>query len=301
MGRKYVEKNYEEVFAIDEEKNIRELQEIFNDRSLAGNRTKTIKSGEMLEVEVYPFWNTPRKRRKPVNESRAAQKNLNDKNTIKHVTRLIHANFEEYEDIWLTLTYPNGEMPGDYEEAKKDMTNYIRRLKRWLKRNGYEKFELKYIYVTEHTRDGEKVRAHHHMVTNFPNRDEAEKIWGTGRTQSRRLQADDYGFEGMARYIVKEKGPKTMKRYTPSRNLKKPKETVSDKKISRRRAERIAKHEIDPQELFEKLYPGYSFNDIEVKFSDFTSGAYLYVRMKRIKNYTKKKAKKYKYEKKGVK
>lgn len=288
---KHVLAAYEESFAI-EKKNSEESH--FNSlraESLAGYRVKTIKSGPILEVEAYPFWKIPQgSRRKRGDESSKAQKNLNDKNTKKHVTRLINANFKNFDDIWLTYTYPEGKIPADFEQAKKDMTNLVRRMKNWLKNQGqFSNFELKYIYVTEHTRDGNKVRAHHHMVTNFPNRDIAEELWNCGgRTQSRRLQSDDFGFEGMARYITKEKGNKTMKRYTPSRNLKQPTVTVADTKLTRRRAEKIAKEEISAQEIFEKWHKDYQFKDMQVKFSDFVSGAYLHVRMKRIDNFTKK-------------
>ncbi|MEY9980487.1 hypothetical protein [Lysinibacillus sp. RC79] len=288
---KHVLAAYEESFVVDKKNSREEHFESLRSQSLAGYRVKTIKSGEMLEIEAYPFWNIPQEsRKKERKESSQAQKNLNDKNTKKHVTRLINANFRNYEDVWLTYTYPEGKMPSDFEQAKKDMTNLIRRMKNWLKkRDQYKDFELKYIYVTEHTRDGSKVRAHHHMVTNFPNRDIAEGLWNCGgRTQSRRLQSDDFGFEGMARYITKEKGSKTMKRYTPSRNLKQPDVTVADTKLTRRRAGKIAKEEISAQEIFEKWHNDYQFKDMQVKFSDFVSGAYLYVRMKRIDDYTKK-------------
>jgi len=252
---------------------------------LAGYRVKTIKSGPMLEVEAYPFWKIPQgSRKKRGEESSQAQKNLNDKNTQKHVVRLVNTNFKNYVDLWMHYTYPEGKLPADFEQAKKDMTNLIRRMKNWLKKQEqYKDFELKYIYVTEHTRDGKKVRAHHHMVTNFPDRDVAEDLWNCGgRPRSRRLKSDDFGLEGMARYITKEKGSKTMKRYTPSRNLKQPTVTVADTKLTRRRAEKIAREEISAQETFESWYKDYQFKDMQVKFSDFVSGAYLYVRMKRI-------------------
>ncbi|WP_418301313.1 rolling circle replication-associated protein [Lysinibacillus fusiformis] len=289
---KHVLAAYEESFVIEKKDSSESHIDSLRAGSLAGYRVKTIKSGPILEVEAYPFWKVPHgPRKKRGEDSTQAQKNLNDKNTKKHVTRLINANFRNYEDIWLTYTYPKGKMPADFEQAKKDMTNLIRRMKNWLKkRERYKDFELKYIYVTEYTRDGNKVRAHHHMVTNFPDRDDAEKLWNCGgRTQSRRLQSDDFGFEGMARYITKEKGNKTMKRYTPSRNLKQPTVTVSDTKLTRRRAEKIAKDEISAHEIFQQWHKNYQFKDMQVNFSDFVSGAYLYVRMKRIDSPIKRK------------
>lgn len=289
---KHVLAVYEESFAIEQKDSREQHLESLRDSMIAGYRVKTIRSGPMLEIEAYPYWKIPEgKRRKQDKESSQAQKNLNDKNTKKHVTRLVNANFRDYDDIWLHYTYQDSKMPLDFEQAKKDMTNLIRRMKHWLKKQEkYKEFELKYIYVTEHTSDGKKVRAHHHMVTNFPNRDVAEELWnGGGRSRSRRLESDDFGFEGMARYITKEKGNKTMKRYTPSRNLKQPTFTVADTKLSRRRAEKIAREEIPAQELFEKWHKDYQFKDMQVAFSDFVSGAYLYVRMKRIDTLVKQK------------
>lgn len=283
---KYNVENYEDIFVMDDsnfENSIEEKIERWRDKQISGYRTKTIRSGPMLEVEIYPFSGAPPgKRAKKKKEIRQAQSNLNDKNSKKHLIRLINTNFTK-QDIWMTLTYKDGKLPADLDQAKKDMTNYIRRLKRYAKKHDLP--ELKYVYVTEY-RDADskkKKRVHHHMIINFSDRDIAEELWnGGGRTQTRRLQPDDFGFEGLARYISKDKGEATIKRYTPSRNLQQPKITVADKKITRRRAEKIAKEENMAQEIFEKLYAGYQFKDMEVKYSPYVAGAYIYVRMKHL-------------------
>lgn len=283
---KYTLENYEDIFIVDEsnfEDSIEEKIERLRDKQTSGYRTKTIRSGPMLEVEIYPYSGAPNgKRAKKKREARQAQSNLNDKNSQKHLIRLTNTNFTK-KDIWITLTYKDAKLPADLDQAKKDMTNYIRRLKRYVKKHGLP--ELKYIYVTEY-RDADskrKKRVHHHMITNFPDRDVAEELWnGGGRTQTRRLQPDDFGLEGLARYISKDKGETTIKRYTPSRNLEQPKITIADKKITRRRAEKIATEENMANEIFEKLYKGYQFKDMEVKYSPYVSGAYIYVRMKHI-------------------
>lgn len=298
MMQQYRVEVHEDLFVIDSsayEDSIEERIERLRDKQISKYRVKTIRSGDMLEVEAYPLWSTAiGSRRKKCNESSKVQSNLNDKNTIKKVTRIVHTNFT-LKDIWATWTYANGRLPGDPEQAKKDMQNFIRRLKRWLKKQKkYEKFELKYIYVTEFdNKEGKKVRVHHHMITNFPDRDVAEELWnGGGRVQTRKLQPDDLGLEGLVRYIMKDKKKNPTKRYTISRNMEQPKVSIADSKMTRKRAERIATEEICAQELFEKMYKGYKFNDIEVKYSEFTSGAYLYVRMKRIDSSVKQKRRK---------
>lgn len=284
--RLYESKEYEKVYTEEQLESREELIESMRDRNIAKYRVKSIWAGDMLEVEGFPLWTIPQgKRGKKENESTLAQKRINDRNTIKRITRIVHTNFTN-QDLWSTWTYNDKNLPKTEEQAKKNMTNFIRRQRHWLsKQEEYKDFELKYIYVTEFDeQEGKKTRIHHHMISNFPDRDILEDLWnGGGRVQTRRLQPDDYGLEGVVRYILKERrsGKKT-KRYTISRNMKKPKETVSDTKMTRKRAERIACGEVNIQELFEKLYPKYQFLDVETRFSDFTSGAYIYVRMKRI-------------------
>lgn len=276
----------EELFTVDEKNlldTVEEKIERLRDKNITKYRVKTIRSGEMLECEIYPLWNAPKaKRKKKEKTERLAQSKLNDKNAKKHLIRLVNTNFTK-EDIWITLTYQNGKLPSTFEDAKKNMQNYIRRLKRYIKKHKLP--ELKYIYVTEYQDASakKKKRIHHHMILNFRDRDKAEELWnGGGRTQSRRLQPDEFGLEGLTRYITKDKNEDTMKRYTPSRNLTEPTITVADSKITRRKAEKIATNENDAQPLFEKLYPNYQFNDMQVKYSPYNSGAYIYVRMKQI-------------------
>ena len=249
-------------------------------------KTKTTVSGPMLECEIYPIWKTSKKsiREKTRKESRKVQKNLNNKNAVKRVIRLINTNFNN-NGIWGTFTYSNDRLPNSEDQAKKDIQNYIRRLKRYIAKEELE--PLKYIYVTECS---EGKRVHHHIVMNFNNRDIAEKLWKNGgRTQTRRLQPDDYGLEGMARYITKQK--KDSKRYACSRNLKQPKVYEAYSKFTKRRAEKIASDPNSTKVLFEKMYPKYIFKDIDIKYSDFVSGCYIYARMRNYmgdKNYKAK-------------
>lgn len=281
---KYTGENYEEIFSLDESSftdNLQERIERLRDKQVSKYRVKTIRSGEMLECEIYPLWQTGGKRSGKKNDSRFSQSKLNEKNAKKHLIRLVNTNFTK-KDIWITLTYQYNRLPADIQQAKKDMQNYIRRLKRHIKKKNLP--DLKYVYVTEYQGEGGKSkRVHHHMITNFPDRDMAEELWnGGGRTQSRRLQPDDFGLEGLTRYITKEKSGDNQKRYTVSRNLKQPKITIADSKMTRRRAEKIATEENMAHEVFEKMYQHYKFNDMEVTYSPYHPGAYLYVRMKRI-------------------
>ena len=175
------------------------------------------------------------------------------------------------------MTY-KGQVP-DEAQARKDIQNYIRRVKAYRKKNGMD--ELKYIYVIEFE-NGEgrkKTRVHHHVIMSGMDRDAAERLWTNGWANTRRLQPDEYGLEALARYIVKD--PKGKKRWSASRNLKEPKVTTADTKFTRRMAERLAKDfETDGPQIFAKLFPDCALNDCAIFRSDFVAGAYIYAKMR---------------------
>lgn len=255
---------------------------------MGGYRVKTIRSGALTECEIYPIWYTSadKQRIRKNTGTRAAQQKLNEINSIKQLTRLINTNFTE-NDIWLTLTYDREHLPEDYSAAVRDSSNYIRRLRRAYTAAGNTE-PLKYIIVTEtRDEDGAPVRAHHHIVVNFRDRDTAEKLWTKGgRTQSRRLQPDNFEYTGLAAYLGKQSAPRAgtsiTRRWRGSRNLKRPRITTADKKITRRRVSKLAAmSEGERKEWFERLYPGCRYLDCTIRYSDYVPGVYVSVRMRR--------------------
>lgn len=255
---------------------------------VGGYRVKTIRSGAITECEIYPIWYTraDRSRIREKTSTREVQQRLNEKNSLKELTRLVNCNFCS-RDIWLTLTYDDAHLPADYAAAVKDSGNYIRRLRR-AHSAGSTEDPLRYIVVTElRDVDGEPVRAHHHIITNFRDRDAAERLWTKGgRKQSRRLQPDTFEYEGLARYLGKQarlqKGVTVTRRWRASRNLKRPKVTTADHKITRRRVRKLASaSEQERSDLFERLYPGFRYLDCSVRYSDYVAGAYIYVRLRK--------------------
>lgn len=252
-------------------------------RNVFRYRVKTIRAGGMLECEIFPIWATQGEasRAKKAKESRKAQKNLNDKNTRKKIMRLTNNNFTDA-DLWGTFGYDDENLPASPEQAQKDITNFIRRIKRRRKKLGLP--PLRYIYVTEWKQeadeDGGEIRAHHHIILSGDmDRDEIESLWNGGAyPQTRRLRVkEDCGLNGLACYL--SKGAKGQKRWGHSTNLKMPVPTVADRKFTRRQAEQIAIDENAAPALFEKLYKGYGFRQIDIKRSDFVAGAYIYVQM----------------------
>jgi hypothetical protein len=264
-----------------------ELFEQFKDKRIKGIRTKTIKSGDYLEIENYPIWETRKPltdiRKEKQKESREVQKKLNKRNSKKNLIRLINANFTD-KDIWETLTYSQDKLPKDEEMANKFIKNYIRRLDYYQRK--YTGLPLKYVYTTE---IGDKGRVHHHIVLNYFDRDDAEKRWtGGGRTQTRRLQADENGYAGLGSYISKPKksckDPDAIfpldycKKYIVSKNLKKPIVSIADKKFTKRQIENIIRND-EVKDYFNKRIKDYRVASFYNYFSELISGVYLYVRM----------------------
>lgn len=273
--------DFEEIFPYSE--NSEERLSSLYDRHIVKYRTKTIKSGNVLECEIYPIWDTKSSlsRAKKAKESRDTQKKLNDRNALKNVIRLVNANFTDA-DLWGSFTYDSKKLPASVDEAEKIFGNFVRRIKYYANKNGYP--PLKYVYFTEFENDEKKgkIRVHHHIICNFPDRDVMEKLWRNGaRTQTRRLQADESGYEGCVRYCMKN--PRGAKKYKTSKNLVKPTVTVADTKFTRRKVNRIIRGDLNAVEIFESLYEGYDMTDYNYKTSDYVTGAYLYVKMAKRK------------------
>lgn len=257
-----------------------ESLQLLNDRHVVKYRTKTIKSGNIVECEIYPIWDTRSaySRAKKTKESRDAQKRLNAKNTLKKAIRLVNANFTD-NDYWATFTYKDDKLPKSVEQAEREMAKFIRRLRDYAAKHNFP--DLKYFYTTEFNDDPsrKKIRVHHNLIFNFPDRDIAEELWRNGgRNSIRRLVADDNGYEGLVRYILKD--PRGSKSYVTSRNLKKPQITVADCKLTRRRVWRVTSGLVTPQSIFEPMFKGKCrLTSFTAKTSNYVTGAYLYAKM----------------------
>lgn len=242
-------------------------------------RVKTIISGPLVESEIYPVYkrrcDTPKRPKKK--RSVSAQKNLNDKNAKKKFCRLVNTNFTQ-NDILITVTYDNKHKPADADAAHKSLIKYIRRLQAHVKRRGWQ--QLKYLYVTEYSgQDTPKgrIRVHHHIICNFPDRDAAEELWREGgRTNTKRLQPDrDFNLQGLALYLVKD--PKGKKRWGGSLNLKKPKVFIADRKFrSVKQVEGMLNFDGAVYRLG-KLYPAFRLlEEPQIYINDAYGGYYIY-------------------------
>lgn len=267
-----------------------------------GYRTFTTMAGDTLVAEIFPVWG--REKRRSV---RAAKKNLTPERIQKYNTErakfrlqlLMDTNFTS-EDQSLTLTYT--EQPSE-QEVRKDVKNFIGRIRRERNRRGLP--ELKYIYAIESERDGRTKQLHCHIVMSGGiERKEVEKIWRKG-SEARgfancdELQPDKEGLRRLAFYVYEQnrgKEQKNRRHYSCSKNLTEPKVRRSMSKVSNAKVKRMARdfNGVAPT-IMEKVYPGFEFvrglryqedesgtmSESCVRFSDYTDGVYIRVMMRR--------------------
>lgn len=246
-------------------------------------RERRYECGGYLEVEIYPVFRKAGKRSgraKPTSEVRAR---LNDRNAERQLVRLLNANFTA-KDLELHLTYEDGNMPADEGEARRDIKNYLRRVKRLYKRLGVE---LKYIYVIE---GGDGKRWHFHItLLGGVDRDALEAAWGYGYANCRRLQFNENGVEGLAKYITKqfrldsEEGRAAYeRRWSCSKNLQRPEPKERDGRFSQRQVRELATVEVESREPFERLYPGYYLSRVTATENQVNGGYYMHLRLYRV-------------------
>jgi hypothetical protein len=264
-----------------------EAFEAVRNKNVFRYRARTIKSGDVLEIEIFPIWNTQNEvRAARKNTTRAAQVDLNERNAKKSLIRKVNSNFTD-QDYHATLTYSGGVVP-DEKQARRDMQNYIKRVRYYHKSRDLP--PIKYIYVIEFsTGDGRRSRVHHHVIINGgADRQVLKDLWKHGRVRVDELEPEDGTLEGLARYITKQPGKLIQsKRWACSRNLKPyDKKTESDHKISKRQAETLAADMTNAAPaIFGKLFKDYTFDTCDVKGSEYVSGAYIYAKMYKTQNW----------------
>lgn len=266
-------------------------------------RTTTTMAGDVLVAEIYPAWG-----RKKKTEAKRARHNLTPERIQKYneqrarfrLELLLDTNFTA-DDLNMTLTYTDAPREA---EARKDVKNYIARLKRERKKRGLP--EMKYVYALEDERDGRKKQLHCHLVMSGGiDRKDAEKIWRKGSAargfaNCDQLQPDKEGLRKLAFYIYDQnRGKETAKgkhHYSCSKNMTEPKVRSSMSRVGNAKVRKMARdfNAVAPA-IMEKVYPGFEFvrglkfqenesgtmSESCVRFSDYTDGVYIRVMMKR--------------------
>lgn len=251
-----------------------------------GYKRRITLAGPRMECDIYPAFGREEEakaRAAKQNETPEKQKRLNRERAERYIVQLADTNFTE-KDIELTLTYRDIYMP-DMERCKKDVRNFLLRVKRYREKHGLD--ELKYIYVIEGGQTKKKgygtTKFHCHMLMNSGvSRQILEEIWEYGYANTKQLQPDEnYGLEELAKYMIKE-SKKSGRRFCASRNLKKPLTRSRDVKTSNRIVKAIARDIRNEAKIeMEKLYPSYRFVDCIVKYSDQLDGVYIRVVMRK--------------------
>lgn len=94
-------------------------------------REKRTISGRLLECDFFPIFENGAKvptRRKKEKISSAAQQKYNELQATKKVVRLVNCNFDD-SDYFMTVTYAAENAPESEEQARKNIVNYLRRIK----------------------------------------------------------------------------------------------------------------------------------------------------------------------------
>ena len=212
-------------------------------------REKTYICGDYQYINIYPVFapsgNRKNRRYKPTSEQ---QKRLNDMYAKKRLAMLLETNFQG-EGYSVTLTYVNETLPLTDEQAFKNISNYIRRIKYRCKKKGVSAPCA--IWCTERSKAG---RYHHHMLIKCGlSRDELEALWYYGRPKADNLYFTEKGLEGLSKYLPKE--PIGKQRWHRTRNFKEPDELVNDN-MSNNQARTISNTNITAEEI-ERFYPDY--------------------------------------------
>ena len=291
------------------ESDIRLLMEISPDREIRPGwqrgveiqRTRTIKAGSLLYCASYPIWDTSTRKDAEAKLQKAkerkgttdAQRKLNARKAEEKLVQIINANFDANDHL-VTCSYEQSKRPADMARAKKDMRNYIARLTRMCRRRGIP--DPEYVYVTTNTHSNRwGTNWHHHMALKAQlTRAEVEILWikWHGICNTKVAQPNKEGLTGWAKYMAEQpcsvaeekrraadnRAPNAH-RWAASKGLKIPTATEADKKISRRRVEKIAQDiQRDPDMArlhLEACYPGYEVLEMTVKTSEWVTGAYV--------------------------
>lgn len=210
--------------------------------------------------EVHPTWRPAGKRRGRFRETSETQQKLNDRAARIRLVTTALANFHRG-DYALHLTYSDEELPEDAEGFERDIRNAVARLRRKYRKAGAE---LKYIIVRGWSGKG---RPHVHMlISGGIGREALEDCWGHGRANCDRLEFDENGIADLVDYMAGQKDDgkagegharaKGERRWSGSRNLKKPVERTNLTRYSKAACEEIADAG-NPHKLFADRYPGY--------------------------------------------
>lgn len=189
-------------------------------------RRRVWRCGQYAEVELYPVFQPPGKRRAKCRPTTECQQRINQRDAERKLARLLRANFGEG-DLEIDLTYAS---PKSAEGAVKDLKKYLRTLRKIYRETGAP---LKYVYTVEQGKKSGRVHFHLVLCAGPLGRDELESLWAHGYANARRLRMYETGVSGLSAYIAKKgksRKPSELgkRRWSCSKNLVRPKAEVRD-------------------------------------------------------------------------
>lgn len=229
-------------------------------------KEKLVYAGDMIFGVVYGTFRKAGKRRGKFRETSDIQAKNNARRAENKLTELIHANFDRH-SVAVSLTYDDGWYPETEERFEKDIRNYIARIKRLYKKAGAE---CKYIVIKAF---GEGGRCHLHIImSGGVDRDSIESAWEYGRTNADRLQFNACGVVDLSRYLADQRHA-GKRRWSGSKNLVKPVETVNEHRYSKRELKEIMDSG-NPHKFFADRYEGYWLSEFPEVKKNAINGSY---------------------------
>lgn len=266
---KYSSELYRYLFDLDAQD-----PELLRHDFVANYRVKQYIAGDLLEVEIFPVWNTYLERRRAkAQATKENQARQNQKDARNRFIRIAHKNFMGGYHVSLTFDHC-----ADDAEAYRAVTRYVRQLRKRSRAIGFP--DIRYMYVIEYSETAE--RAHIHMLLADADRSAAEYLWPHGYANTKALTPNDHLLLEMTNYL--QKGPRGKRRWNSSQNLEKVFPRTSDKRLSKRKVTQLVNDAVaEGRTIFEAMNPGYRLIEpIEPRYSQFVAGAYLHVRMRRV-------------------
>lgn len=189
-------------------------------------RLTQIRAGRLVTAVLYTqatAADEPHVRAAKLKISSEARQRLNRRASWEKLEALAAANFDK-DDLFVTLTYRDEDLPHSREQALRCLNDFLRELRAARALRGAE---LLYIKNAEHMLDtGEEGRWHHHLFLNATGADyeEIRALWNKygDNVDFQPLLEDGWDYAGRAQYLCKERPPAGKQAWTPSRNLKRP-------------------------------------------------------------------------------
>lgn len=255
---------------------------------MAKIRKQVTKAGKMLEVKYFPTHEKSGIRlpeKEKTAKSAEQMREENRRKSIKNFVLLVNTNFDE-DDYFASLDYMPEYAPLTIEGVKRDIENYIERVKYHRKKKGLSNKNFRYAYsyhCETYKRGIHKGKNNYHihifMTADGMTAKEYKDLWKFGmRGNITNYDPYRFGPEAAAKYLTKSAVGTKM--YKCSRNMKKPEiKEKKDGQISDRKLRELGEQRIDDRQYWESRYPSYNFVRCESQYNEFNGHWYITVIM----------------------